>query len=215
MSTEFSEESFPEKVVIDGYVINDICWLLKAVEDFALYGELGAVNELLSFADDRLSPDGLAKVAGEFASRLEALSRRHDEDARATTAARRPRGPVAPAPPAPYPKGCSRGARHRPGTTLGAGRGAEEPARRGARRPGAISACDPAKSSQLPDRQDLRGLGPEILLHPGTHPASPSDTRVGAASGEPGGLRTVRTWLTLHLPFTMVSQTVQVPAVQP
>jgi hypothetical protein len=70
MSTKSSEESFPEKVVIDGYVINDICWLLKAVEEFALYGELGAVNELLSFTDDRLSPDGLAKVAGEFASRL-------------------------------------------------------------------------------------------------------------------------------------------------
>ena len=70
MSTKSSEESFPEKVVIDGYVINDICWLLKAVEEFALHGELGAVNELVGFADNRLSPDGLAKVAGEFASRL-------------------------------------------------------------------------------------------------------------------------------------------------
>ena len=70
MSTKSSEESFPEKVVIDGYVINDICWLLKAVEEFCLHGELGAMNELFSFADDRLSPDGLAKVAGEFASRL-------------------------------------------------------------------------------------------------------------------------------------------------
>jgi hypothetical protein len=70
MSTQSSEESFPEKVVVDGYVINDICWLLRAVEEFALYGDLGVVNELLGFADDRLSPDGLAKVAGEFASRL-------------------------------------------------------------------------------------------------------------------------------------------------
>ncbi len=70
MSTRFSEESFPEKVVIDGYVLKDVCWLLRAVEEFALYGELGAVNELLGFADDRLSPDGLGKVAGEFALRL-------------------------------------------------------------------------------------------------------------------------------------------------
>ena len=70
MSTKSSEESFPEKVVIDGCVINDVCWLLKAVEEFALHGELGAVNELVGFADNRLSPDGLAKVAGEFASRL-------------------------------------------------------------------------------------------------------------------------------------------------
>jgi hypothetical protein len=70
MSTKFSDESFPEKVVIDGYVLNDICWLLEAVEDFGLHGELGAVGELLGFADNRLSPDGLAKVAGEFASRL-------------------------------------------------------------------------------------------------------------------------------------------------
>jgi hypothetical protein len=70
MTANFSDESFPEEVVIDGYVINDICWLLKAVEEFGLHGELGAVNELLGFADDRLSPDGLGKVAGEFASRL-------------------------------------------------------------------------------------------------------------------------------------------------
>jgi hypothetical protein len=65
-----TDESFPEKVVIGGYVLNDICWLVKAVEEFCLYGELGAVNELVGFADNRLSPDGLAKVAGEFASRL-------------------------------------------------------------------------------------------------------------------------------------------------
>lgn len=70
MSTNLSDKSFPEEVVIDGYVLNDICWLVKAVEEFSLHGELGAINELLGFADDRLSPDGLAKVAGEFASRL-------------------------------------------------------------------------------------------------------------------------------------------------
>ncbi|MGD0085152.1 MAG: hypothetical protein ABSD78_18445 [Acidimicrobiales bacterium] len=70
MSTYPDDDIFPEEVVIDGYILDDVCWLLNAVEEFARFGDVEAVVELLRFADDRLSPDGLANVAGEFASRV-------------------------------------------------------------------------------------------------------------------------------------------------
>jgi hypothetical protein len=70
MSTHLHDEKFPEKVVIDGYVLKDACWLLQAVEEFARFGAVSAVVELIKFADSRLSPDGLASIAGEYASRL-------------------------------------------------------------------------------------------------------------------------------------------------
>ena len=35
MSEDRYEDSSPEVVVIDGYILKDICWLLTAVEAFA------------------------------------------------------------------------------------------------------------------------------------------------------------------------------------
>jgi len=70
MSADHDEASYPEQVVIDGYLLGDICWLLGALEEFALFGGLEAVCELLSFANPELSADGLGKIAGEFKSRV-------------------------------------------------------------------------------------------------------------------------------------------------
>lgn len=70
MTAHLHDEKFPEQVVIDGYVLKDACWLLDAVEKFARLGDVSAVVELIKFADNRLSPDGLASIAGEYASRL-------------------------------------------------------------------------------------------------------------------------------------------------
>jgi hypothetical protein len=70
MTAHLHDEKFPEQVVIDGYVLTDACWLLDAVEKFARLGDVSAVVELIKFADNRLSPDGLANIAGEYASRL-------------------------------------------------------------------------------------------------------------------------------------------------
>jgi hypothetical protein len=70
MSANRDGESYPEQVVIDGSVLVDICWLLTSVEEFARFGDVEAVQELLGFAHPHLSADGLAKIAGEFKSRV-------------------------------------------------------------------------------------------------------------------------------------------------
>ena len=70
MSTYVADEAFPEKVVIDHYILIDVCRLLGAVEEFARKGELEAVNELIGFSDSHLCADDLAEIAGEFASRV-------------------------------------------------------------------------------------------------------------------------------------------------
>jgi hypothetical protein len=70
MSANRDGESYPEQVVIDGYILNDICWLLTSVEDFARFGDIDAVAELLRFANPHLSADGLAEIAGQFTIRL-------------------------------------------------------------------------------------------------------------------------------------------------
>jgi hypothetical protein len=69
MSEDRYEDSYPDGFVIDGYILKDICWLLNAVETFARFGDIEAVYELVRFADSRLSADGLADIAGEFADR--------------------------------------------------------------------------------------------------------------------------------------------------
>lgn len=68
----------PEEVVVDGYVIEDVLWLLLAVEEFASSGDIEAVRELLRFADPNLSADGLGNVVGHLAIHL----RRRIEEAR-------------------------------------------------------------------------------------------------------------------------------------
>ena len=71
MSTSrMHDEDLPEEVVIDGYILSDACWLLGAVEEFARFGDVSAVVELLRFAHPHLSADGLANIAGEYASRM-------------------------------------------------------------------------------------------------------------------------------------------------
>ncbi len=70
MSTHHGEEVLPEVVVVDGYMLSDVCWLLSAVAEFARFADLEAVHQLVGFANPALSADGLAKVADEFAQRL-------------------------------------------------------------------------------------------------------------------------------------------------
>ncbi|MGH9307715.1 MAG: hypothetical protein ACRD0I_12650 [Acidimicrobiales bacterium] len=57
----------PVAVVVEGYLVDDVRWLVMAVEEFAGSGDIGAVKELLRFADPNLSADGLANVAGHLA----------------------------------------------------------------------------------------------------------------------------------------------------
>ena len=47
------------------------------------------------------------------------------------------------------------------------------------------------KAAAFPDGQDLRGLGADVIVHSGPHPVVAADARVGEATGEPGGVRTV------------------------
>ena len=70
MSVNRDGENYSEHVVIDGYILNDICWLLTSIEEFARFGDVEAIDELLRFANPHLSADGLANIAGQFASRL-------------------------------------------------------------------------------------------------------------------------------------------------
>lgn len=70
MNDNLSDEGFAEKVVIDGHLCKDVRWLLGALCEFARYGEVGAVVELVKFAGPRLSANGLANVAGELALAL-------------------------------------------------------------------------------------------------------------------------------------------------
>lgn len=70
MSANHDGGNYPEQVVVDAYVLVDICWLLSAVEEFARFGDVEAVHELLRFANPHLSADGLAQIAGDFASRV-------------------------------------------------------------------------------------------------------------------------------------------------
>jgi hypothetical protein len=65
-----NDDTIPETVVLDGYILGDVRWLLGAVEEFARFGDVDAVGALLRFVDERLSSDGLAKVAGEFSAHL-------------------------------------------------------------------------------------------------------------------------------------------------
>jgi hypothetical protein len=71
MSTHHREEVLPEIVVVDGYTLSDVCWLLRAVAEFARFADPESVRRLLYFANPALRADGLAKTADEFASRLE------------------------------------------------------------------------------------------------------------------------------------------------
>jgi hypothetical protein len=64
------DDTIPETVVVDGSSIDDACWLLGAVEEFALFGELEGVEALIQLANPRLSADGLATIAGELCARL-------------------------------------------------------------------------------------------------------------------------------------------------
>jgi hypothetical protein len=71
MSTTHREDhSPPEHDVVDGFTLEDICWLLLAVEDFALFASIEAVTELLAIAGSNLSAGGLATATGELSAAL-------------------------------------------------------------------------------------------------------------------------------------------------
>ncbi|WP_343915031.1 ATP-binding protein [Arthrobacter pascens] len=55
---------------------------------------------------------------------------------------------------------------------MGTGRNHQGPVHRGSRRPGQVHARHPAQSSRIPNRENLRCLGPRSLLDPGTDPAA-------------------------------------------
>ncbi|MGH9017205.1 MAG: hypothetical protein ACRDY1_05600 [Acidimicrobiales bacterium] len=63
-------DAIPETVVVDGWSIDDACWLLCAVEEFALFGDVEGVDQLIRLANRPLSATGLATVAGELCVRL-------------------------------------------------------------------------------------------------------------------------------------------------
>jgi len=59
--------------------------------------------------------------------------------------------------------------------------------------PRTFGSSDETKSRRVPDRQDLRGMGSEVVLDPGTYPVVAAHLGVGAPAGEPGGVRAVGT----------------------
>ena len=57
----------PEHVVVDGYLVDDVRWLVSAVEEFALHGDPSSIHQLIEYANPRLSPDGFSRIAGQLA----------------------------------------------------------------------------------------------------------------------------------------------------
>lgn len=70
MRGELFVDAYAPTVVIDGHLCKDLFALVGAVEEFALYGEREAVNNLVGFVSEHLSADGLGAVAGALAMRL-------------------------------------------------------------------------------------------------------------------------------------------------
>jgi hypothetical protein len=64
------DDTIPETVIVDGWSIDDACWLLGAVEEFALFGDVEWVDKLIRVANPELSADGLAAIAGGLCVRL-------------------------------------------------------------------------------------------------------------------------------------------------
>jgi hypothetical protein len=60
----------PAVVPVDGDTMADVCWLLVAVGEFLESADPAAINDLITFADPHLSPDGLAKVVAGIANRV-------------------------------------------------------------------------------------------------------------------------------------------------
>jgi len=56
----------PEHVVVDGCLLEDVRWLISAVEEFALYGDPSSIHELIDHANPQLSPDGFCRIAGQL-----------------------------------------------------------------------------------------------------------------------------------------------------
>lgn len=56
----------PEHVVVDGYLLEDVRWLISAVEEFALFGDPTSIHELIDHANPQLSPDGFSRIAGQL-----------------------------------------------------------------------------------------------------------------------------------------------------
>jgi hypothetical protein len=57
---------FPEFVTMDGDTLQDVCWLLQAVEEFVMYTDIDRVKGLVEFANPHLSIDGLSKICGQL-----------------------------------------------------------------------------------------------------------------------------------------------------
>lgn len=143
--------------------------------------------------EERSLTQGTAGWAGLGTSNTEGAAGEHPHpEHRRTGAAGRFGGAVAAPEDAPRPRYRRRGTGHRPGPTLGAGRGPQGPAGRGDHRSGPIHARRPAQGRRVPHRQDLHDLGSGRLLDPGPDPAVPAHPGMALAQREPRGLRPLR-----------------------
>ena len=67
MSAQDLDAPFPEHVVVDGWLLEDVRWLVSAVEEFGLHGDSSSIHQLIEYANPRLSPDGFSRIAGQLA----------------------------------------------------------------------------------------------------------------------------------------------------
>jgi hypothetical protein len=67
MSTHLKET---RTVIVERYILEDLAWLLDSLGEFVRLGNAEAVHELLGFANEHLSADGLTYIVNVLAARL-------------------------------------------------------------------------------------------------------------------------------------------------
>jgi hypothetical protein len=60
----------PDTVVISRSTMDDTLWLLDAVNEFVAGGELSSVLELVGYAHEHLSADGLANITTSLITQI-------------------------------------------------------------------------------------------------------------------------------------------------
>jgi cellobiose phosphorylase len=60
----------PDSIVISRSTMDDVLWLLDAVNEFVAGGELSSIDELLGYAHDHLSADGLSNITGNLTTQM-------------------------------------------------------------------------------------------------------------------------------------------------
>jgi cellobiose phosphorylase len=60
----------PDTVVISRSTMDDVCWLLDAVNEFVAGGELSSIDELVGYAHEHLSADGFSNITASLLTQI-------------------------------------------------------------------------------------------------------------------------------------------------